>query len=86
MNINKFQTEHREFCNRYNKALDLYYRACEFIENSKRTKEEIEKYTKYIVAYTENISELLIEYKGIEGRELSNRITLGGFLLYDTPN
>ena len=83
MNIKEFQETHKDFCNRYNEALDLYYRVCEFIEQPERTVEEMEKYSKYIVIYTKNLSELLQEYKVLNKKEMDNRTTLGGFIQYD---
>jgi len=86
VNIKEFKEKHKEFCNRYNEALDLYYRICEYIEEPGRTKEELEKYTKYIVTYTKNLSILLQEYKVLNKKELDNRTTLGGFIIYDKAN
>ena len=86
LSIKDFQIEHKDFCNRYNEALSLYYRVCEYIEDPIRTKEEIEKYTKYIVTYTKTLSELLQEYKVLNKKELSNRTTLGGFIQFDVAN
>lgn len=83
MSIKDFQTKHKEFCNRYNKNLDLFYRCSEFIEAPERTAAELEKYCKILNVYAKALSELLQEYKKLEGKELSNRITLGGFIKFD---
>ena len=83
MNINEFQTEHREFCNRYNMALDLYYRCAEYIEDTNTKITDIDKYTPMLTKYSIEMYKLMEEYKTLSGIELSNRITLGGFILYD---
>jgi len=84
MTIKEFQTDHKEFCNKFNEKLDLYYRCGEYIENPERTQEQIDKYLETIIAYTKDLSLLMAEYKDITGEELSNRIVLGGFLQYET--
>jgi len=83
MSIKEFQTSHKDFCNRYNKNLDLYYRCSDYVEEINRTPGEIEKYCKILNVYAKTMSEMLLEYKKLEGKELSNRLTLGGFILYE---
>ena len=83
MNIRNFVLKHREFCNRYNIALDLYYRCSEYLEDEKRTTAEVDKYIKKLNAYTVMLSGLIQEYKKLNGEELCNRITINGFILYD---
>ena len=84
MTIKEFQTDHKEFCNKFNEKLDLYYRCGEYIESPERTQEQIDKYLKTMIAYTKDLSLMMVEYKEITGEELSNRIILGGFLQYET--
>ncbi|HEY5563923.1 MAG TPA: hypothetical protein VIK72_19580 [Clostridiaceae bacterium] len=83
MGEKEFKIKHKEFCNRYNESLDLYYRCSEYCEDSKRTPQEIDKYTKILSMYSVILSKMLIEYKELNGQELSNRITLGGFIFYE---
>lgn len=83
MNIRDFVLNHREFCNRYNIALELFYRCSCYIEEPIRTDIEIEKYSNFLMTYSKNLSLLRLEYKRITGDELDDRQTLGGFILYD---
>ena len=83
MTIKEFQTDHKDFCNKFNEKLDLYYRCGEYIESPGRTAEQIDKFLKKLVTYTKDLSLLMAEYKDITGEELSNRIVLGGFLQYE---
>ena len=83
MTIKEFQEQHKGFCNKYNEQLDLFYRCSEFIEAQGRTDKEIDKFCKMLNVYSEKISLMIIEYKTITGEELSKRITLGGFLIYE---
>ena len=83
MSIKEFRLEHKDFCNKYNEILELYYRVCEYIEQPERTKQEMEKYSKYIVTYSQSLSNMMIEYKTINKKEMDNRTILGGFIQYD---
>ena len=84
MTIKQFQEDNKDFCNRYNSVLDKYYRCGEYIESPERTDKEIEKYCDVMAGYTKELSIMMAEYKTITNEELSNRIILGGFLLYET--
>ncbi|MGV8982130.1 hypothetical protein [Clostridium sp.] len=83
MTIKEFQEVHKDFCNKYNEVLDLYYRCGEYVESPERTTKEIDKYLKIMTSYTKTLSIMMMEYKELTGEELSNRIILGGFLQYD---
>jgi len=83
MDIKQFRLKHKDFCNKYNEILDLYYRVCDYIEEPERTKEEMEKYSKYIASYAQSLSNMMIEYTTINKKEMDNRTILGGFIQYD---
>ena len=83
MTIKEFQEQHKDFCNKYNEQLDLYYRCGEYLEMPERTNEQLDKFLKILTLYSEKLSTMMQEYKTITGDEMSNRIVLGGFLIYE---
>lgn len=84
MTIKKFKEDNKDFCNKYNETLDLYYRCSLYIEKPERTAAEVDKYCKMLMFYAKTLSLMMIEYRTITGEELSDRQTLGGFIQYET--
>ena len=84
MTIKQFQEDNKDFCNKFNKNLDLYYRCGDYIESPERTEEQIDKYLKTLTYYTKELSILMNEYKTLTGEKMPNRIVLGGFIFYET--
>ena len=82
MSEKDFKIKHKDFCNKYNEILDLYYRCSEYLENGIRTKEEIEKYCNMLIKYSQSLSLMMIEYEGINKKCMDNRTVLGGFIQY----
>ncbi|WP_061306783.1 hypothetical protein [Clostridium botulinum] len=83
VDIKKFKHEHRDFCNKYNKMLDLYYRGVSYLEGEGINDNEIKKYIPRVTNYTKELSVLLYEFKKITGENMPDRILEGGFILYD---
>ena len=82
MSIKQFQEEHKDFCNKYNEVLDLYYRCGDFVESPERTPKEIDKYCAMLTEYSKKLSLLAVVYKTITDEEMPNRVVLGGFIQY----
>ena len=83
MGIKEFKENHKEFCDRYNETLDLYYRCAEYLEIEIRTPVEIEKFCKMLPFYAKSLSLMMIEYKTINNKPMTNRLVLGGFIQYN---
>lgn len=83
VDIKKFKHEYRDFCNKYNKMLDLYYRGVSYLEDENINDNEIKKYIPMVTNYTKELSVLLYEFKKITGEDMPDRILEGGFILYD---
>ena len=83
MTIKEFQEEHKEFCNRFNETLDLYYRCGDYIESPERSDEQIDKFLKTLAAYSKSLSLMMLEYETLAGEKMPNRVILGGFIFYE---
>ena len=83
MSIKEFRLKHKDFCNKYNEILDLYYRCSEYLESGIRTEIEIDKYCKILILYSKSLSNMIAEYKVLNKKEMDNRTALGGFIQYD---
>jgi len=83
MSIKEFKELHKDFCNKYNEILDLYYRCSEYLETGIRTEAEIEKFCKMLITYSKSLSNMMGEYKVLTKKEMDNRTILGGFIQYD---
>ncbi|HID0795984.1 TPA: hypothetical protein ACXDAB_003421 [Clostridium botulinum] len=83
VDIKKFKHEHRDFCNKYNKMLDLYYRGVSYLEGENINDNEIKKYIPRVTNYTKELSYMLAQFRKITGEDMPDRILSGGFILYD---
>ena len=82
MTIKEFQDEHKEFCNRFNETLDLYYRCGNYIESPERSDAQIDKFLKTLTAYSKSLSLMMLEYEELTGDKMPSRVVLGGFIQY----
>ena len=81
--VKQFQEEHKDFCNRFNETLDLWYRCGDYLESPERTNEQLDKYLKTLTAYSQTLSLMMIEYEVLAGEKMPNRVILGGFIFYE---
>lgn len=81
--LETFVKEHRDFCNKYNKKLEAYYKGCEYLEDQERTEQQIDKWSPRLMQYTCDLSLLMMEYKELTGEAMPSNIVQNGFLLYD---
>ncbi|NEZ47831.1 hypothetical protein FDF74_11625 [Clostridium niameyense] len=83
VDIKKFKHENRDFCNKFNKMLDLYYRGISYLESKTINETDINKYIPVVVNYTRELSAYMQKFKEITGEDMPNRIIYGGFIIYD---
>ena len=83
MTIKEFQETNKDFCNRFNETLDLYYRCGDYIESPERSDAQIDKFLKTLTAYSKTLSEMMLEYETLTGEKMPSRVVLGGFIFYE---